>query len=141
MEQRISLVTLGVSDLERSIAFYEALGWKRSAKNAEGVAFFQTGGLALSLYPREEMAKDAAISPDGKGFGGVTLAQNVRTREDVDAVIAEAVAMGAKLLRPPFEIFWGGYLGYFADPDGHVWEICWNPGFEILADGSIKLPD
>jgi catechol 2,3-dioxygenase-like lactoylglutathione lyase family enzyme len=141
VEQRISLVTLGVSDLARSIAFYERLGWRRSVKNAPGVAFFQIGGLAMALYPKEEMAKDADISPEGTGFGGITLAQNVRTREDVDRAVAEAVEAGATLLRAPYEISWGGYLGYFADPDGYPWEVAWNPGFEILEDGSIKLPD
>jgi len=141
MEQRISLLTLGVRDLDRSIAFYTKLGWRRSVRNAAGVAFFQMGCTAFALYPRDDMAADAQISPEGGGFGGVTLAQNVRTRDEVGIVIEEALAAGATLLRAPFEISWGGYLGYFADPDGFVWEICWNPGLEILEDGGINLPD
>jgi catechol 2,3-dioxygenase-like lactoylglutathione lyase family enzyme len=141
MEQRISLVTLGVSDLSRSIAFYERLGWTRSVRKAEGVAFFQMGCTAFGLYPKGEMAKDAGISAVGSGFCGVTLAQNVRSRGEVDQTIADAVAAGATLVKAPSEIFWGGYLGYFADPDGYLWEIAWNPGFEVLADGSVRLPD
>lgn len=141
MEQRISLVTLGVSDLARSIAFYERLGWRRSVRNAPDVAFFQIGGTAFGLYPKEKLAEDAKISPEGSGFGGITLAQNSRSKEEVDRTIAEAVAAGATLLKAPEEVFWGGYSGYFADPpDGYPWEGAWNPGFEILEDGSIKLP-
>ena len=141
MEQRVSLITLGVRDLERSRAFYERLGWKRSVAAAEGVAFFQVGGMALSLYPRDELAADATISPEGSGFGGVALAFNTRTREEVDAVLAEAQAAGGTLLKPAQEAFWGGYSGYFADPDGFLWEVAWNPAFAIAPDGSIRLPD
>ncbi len=141
MEQQISLVTLGVSDLNRSISFYETLGWQRSVREAPGVAFFQIGGMAFGLYPRDKLAEDAQLSPDGSGFGGVALAQNARSKEEVDRILAEAVAAGAKLLKPTQDVFWGGYSGYFADPDGFPWEIARNPGFEILDDGSIKLPD
>ena len=141
MEQRISLVTLGVLDLQRSIFFYERLGWSRSMLKAEGVAFFQTGGSAFGLYPREKLAEDAQLPPQGSGFGGFALAHNVRSKEEVDRILDEVVAAGAKLLKPAQETFWGGYSGYFCDPDGHPWEIAFNPGFEILPDGSIKLPD
>lgn len=141
MEQRISLVTLGVLDLKASISFYERLGWWRSMLKAEGVAFFQTGGSAFGLYPREKLAEDARLPPKGSGFGGFTLAYNARSKEEVDRVLAEAVAAGAKLLKPAEEVFWGGYSGYFSDPDGHPWEVAFNPGFEILPDGSIKLPE
>jgi predicted lactoylglutathione lyase len=141
MEQRISLVTLGVMDLKRSISFYERLGWRRSMPQSEGVAFFQIGGSVFGLYPRDKLAEDAQIPPQGSGFGGITLAHNVRSREEADRVLAEAVAAGGKLLKPAQDVFWGGYSGYFADPDGHPWEIAWNPFFEILEDGSIKLPD
>jgi len=140
MEQRISLITLGVSDLNRSRAFYERLGWRRSMKNTEGIVFFQTGGMALALYPRSELATDAEISPEGGGFNAVALAYNARTREDVDSVLAEAQSAGAKLLKPAREAFWGGYSGYFADPDGFLWEVAWNPQFTIAADGSVQLP-
>lgn len=141
MEQRISLVTLGVADLDRSRAFYERLGWRRSVANAEGVAFFQAGGMVLSLYPRVELAKDAKLPAAGEGFGGIALAYNARTREEVDAVLAEAVAAGATLLKAAKDAFWGGYSGYFADPDGFPWEVAWNPSFPIAEDGSLHLPD
>jgi uncharacterized protein len=141
MEQRISLITLGVTDLERSQAFYERLGWQRSMRGADGVVFFQTGGMALALYPRSELATDACVSPQGQGFPGFALAYNARGRAEVDAVLAEAQAAGATILKPAQEAFWGGYSGYFADPDGFPWEVAWNPSFPIAADGSIRLPD
>ena len=141
MEQRVSLITLGVADLERSREFYERLGWRRSMTKAEGVMFFQTGGMALALYPRRELAKDANVAPDGYGFSGIALAYNSRTREEVDLVLAQAEAAGAKLLKPAQEAFWGGYSGYFADPDGFLWEVAWNPSFRIAEDGSVRIPD
>jgi predicted lactoylglutathione lyase len=141
MEQRVSLITLGVADLERSRKFYERLGWRRSMANAEGVVFFQTGGMALALYPRRDLAKDANLADDGRGFSGISLAYNTRSREDVDSVLAEAEAAGAKILKPAQTAFWGGYSGYFSDPDGFPWEVAWNPSFLIADDGSIKIPD
>ncbi|MDE3187641.1 MAG: VOC family protein [Acidobacteriota bacterium] len=141
MEQRISLVTLGVADLERSSRFYERLGWRRSAVKAEGVVFFQAGGMALALYPRLELAKDAHIAADGHGFAGVALAYNARSRDEVDAVLADAKAAGATILKPAEQAFWGGYSGYFSDPDGFPWEVAWNPSFVIAEDGSVRLPD
>jgi uncharacterized protein len=141
MEQRVSLITLGVADLKRSSEFYERLGWRRCVANAEGVVFFQVGGMGLSLFPRGELAKDATISDDGHGFGGVSLAYNARTRDEVDSVLAEAEAAGAKMLKPAREAFWGGYSGYFSDPDGFLWEVAWNPSFAIAEDGSIRIPD
>ncbi len=141
MEQRVSLVTLGVADLARARAFYEALGWKRSMRAAEGVAFYQTNCMALGLYPREDLARDAGISADGSGFGGIALAYNTRNKAEVDAVLAEAARAGATLVKPAHEMFWGGYAGYFSDPDGHLWEIAWNPGFPMTEYGGIRLPD
>ena len=141
MEQRISLVTLGVGNLERSREFYERLGWKRAMAAAEGIVFFQAGGMALALYPREELAKDAKVSEEGSGFGGVTLAYNTRSKKEVDAVLGEAEAAGAKIMKKAEEAFWGGYSGYFADPDGFLWEVAWNPFFEVREDGGIRLPD
>ena len=141
MEQRVSLITLGVANLERSKEFYERLGWRRSMANAEGVVFFQAGGMALALYPRRDLAKDANIVDDGRSFSGISLAYNARTREVVDAVLAEAEAAGAKILKPAQTAFWGGYSGYFSDPDGFPWEVAWNPSFLIAEDGSIKIPD
>jgi uncharacterized protein len=140
MEQRVSLITLGVAELERSRSFYERLGWKRSNAKAEEIVFFQAGGMALALYPRVALAKDANVSPHGFGFCGITLAYNTRTRGEVDAVLAQAEAAGAKLLKPAQEAFWGGYSGYFADPDGFLWEVAWNPFFPIAEDGSIRIP-
>lgn len=141
MEQRVSIVTLGVADLKRSREFYERLGWRRSMAQAEGVVFFQTGGLALALYPRNELAKDANIAADGQGFSGFSLAYNARNREGVDSVLSEAEAAGAKLMKPAQEVFWGGYSGYFSDPDGFLWEVAWNPFFVMAEDGSIQIPD
>jgi uncharacterized glyoxalase superfamily protein PhnB len=108
---------------------------------AEGIVFFQTGGMALALYPRPDLAKDANIAPEGHGFGGVTLAYNARNRAEVDSVLKEAQAAGAKILKPAQEAFWGGYSGYFSDPDSFVWEVAWNPEFAIAEDGSVRLPD
>jgi len=139
MEQRVSLITLGVADLQRSRDFYERLRWKRANAEADGIVFFQAGGMGLALYPRIELAKDANVSPDGRGFSGFTLAYNARTRDEVDSVLAQAEAAGAKLLKPAQETFWGGYDGYFADPDGFLWEVAWNPFFPIAEDGSIRI--
>ena len=141
MEQRVSIITLGVADLERSRKFYERLGWRRSMPQTEGIAFFRIPGMALALYPREELAKDANRSAEGSGFCGISLAYNTRRREDVDSTMAEAAAAGAKVLKPAREAFWGGYSGYFSDPDGFPWEVAWNPSFPILQDGSIRIPD
>jgi catechol 2,3-dioxygenase-like lactoylglutathione lyase family enzyme len=139
MEQRLSLVTLGVADLERSRRFYEdGLGWRRGNNHAE-VVFYQIGGAVLALWRRDALAQDAHLADAGSGFGGIALAYNARTREEVDAVLAEAEAAGAKILKPAEHAFWGGYSGYFADPDGHVWEVAWNPEWTIADDGSVRL--
>lgn len=140
MEQRLSIVTLGVSDLSRSREFYERLGWRRSTASSEAIVFFQAGCMALALYPRAELAKDANVAADGTGFRGITLAYNARSREDVDRVLAEAKAAGAKILKPAQEAFWGGYSGYFSDPDGFLWEVAWNPFFRIAENGAMQLP-
>jgi hypothetical protein len=140
MEPRISLITLGVADLPRSRAFYEALGWH--GQETEETYFVQTGGSAVVLWSRSKLADDAGVTDTGAGsFGGVALAQNVRSRDEVDATMAAAGAAGAKITKPAEETFYGGYAGYFADPDGHMWEIAHNPGFTLAADGSLTLPD
>ena len=141
MEQRLSIVTLGVADLQRSREFYERMGWRRSMAKAEGVVFFQAGGMALALYPRSDLAKDANVTAEGQGFNGVSLAYNARNRGEVDSVLAEAQAAGAKLAKPAMDALWGGYSGYFADPDGFLWEVAWNPFFPIAEDGSIQIPE
>ncbi len=143
MEPRISLITLGVGDLDRSLRFYrDGLGWPASSASVSGeVAFFRSSGAVLALYPRQLLAADMQAAADGSGFGGIALAQNVRERAEVDAVLAQAEAAGGSILKPASEAEWGGYHGYFADPDGYPWEIAWNPGFPIRPDGSIMLPD
>ena len=141
MEARISLVTLGVADIERARRFYEALGFAAGGLSNDHVVFFQLGGTILSLYPRRALAADAHLAPEGSGFGGVTLGHNARSRDEVDALLAAAAAAGAIILKPAEEVCWGGYSGYFADPDGHPWEVAWNPHFPILEDGTVRLPD
>ena len=131
MEARISIITLGVSDLARSIQFYrDGLGLPLRP-GEENIAFFETRGTWLALYPREALAEDATVSPQGSGFPSFTLAHNVRTREEVDATLREAEAAGATIVKPAADTFWGGYSGYFADPDRYLWEIAWNPYFWI----------
>lgn len=138
MEQRLSLVTLGVSDVAAARSFYERLGWSPTLEVEETV-FFQAGCLAVTLWSRTKLAKDSAVV-DGGGWGGVTLAHNVASEEDVDRVIEEARAAGATIAREPAKTSWGGYTGIFVDPDGHPWEIAHNPGFELRADGALILP-
>jgi catechol 2,3-dioxygenase-like lactoylglutathione lyase family enzyme len=138
MEQRLSMVTLGVADLDRSLRFYQALGWQRGNKEAE-VVFFQAGGTVVGLWSRASLAEDAHVPPEGSGFAGITVAYNTRTREEVDAVLAQAKAAGGTITKPAEAAFWGGYAGYFADPDDHLWEVAWNPHWTITADGSVRL--
>jgi len=140
VDQRISLVTLGVADLARSRAFYERLGWQGA--EVEETVFFQAGGQAVVLWARDRVAADAGIPDDGAGgFGGITLAHNVGARDDVDRIVQAAASAGAEVTTAPRETFYGGYAGYFRDPDGHVWEIAWNPGFTLRPDGTLVLPD
>ena len=138
MEQRVSLITLGVADLERARAFYEALGWTTSSEPGSDVVFFQAGGMVLALWARDRLAEDSVVS-DGGGWGGVTLAHNVRSRAEVDAVLAEAGAARGAIARAGAETFWGGYSGAFADPEGHAWEVAHNPHWTIADDGSVTL--
>jgi len=138
VEQRVSLVTLGVADLARSRAFYEALGWITGAAADDDVVFFQAGGAVVALWDRARLAADSCMTDTG-GWGGVTLAHNVRSPEEVDTVLAEAEAAGATIGRPGAETFWGGYSGVFVDPDGHPWEVAHNPHWTLGDDGSISL--
>src|SRR5919109_1615714 len=135
MEQRLSLVTLGVRDLARSRAFYEALGWNTRAEPDDDVVFFQVGGMIAALWDRARLAEDSGVE-DGGGWGGITLAHNVRSPAEVDEVIGQARAAGAAIAREPAETFWGGYSGVFIDPDGHPWEVAHNPRWTIDDDGS-----
>jgi uncharacterized glyoxalase superfamily protein PhnB len=141
MDQRLTLVTLGVADFARSLKFYEALGWKKSSASQDDVAFFQMNGLGLALYPAHLLAADAKLGPKNAGFGGITLAINVRTRDAVAPLLEEARRAGGSILKPAEDAFWGGHTGYFADPDGYPWEVAWNPGFDLLPDGRLRLPD
>jgi predicted lactoylglutathione lyase len=138
MEQRVSLITLGVSDLAASRRFYEALGWSSAAEPDADVVFFQAGGMVLALWSRASLAEDSGVS-DGGGWGGVTLAYNVGSPAEVDAVVAEARGAGATISREPAATFWGGYSGMFVDPDGHPWEVAHNPFWTLRPDGSISL--
>jgi len=138
MEQRVSLITLGAADIGRARAFYKALGWTTRAEPGDDVVFFQAGGMIVALWSRAELGEDTAVADSG-GWGGVTLAHNVRSPAEVDAVLAEAEAAGATIPRSGAETFWGGYSGVFVDLDGHPWEIAHNPGWTLGADGSVKL--
>ncbi len=141
MDQRISIVTLAVGNLEASIAFFERLGWCRSLRQFENIAFFQCGSMALALYPRDKLAEDAGVPSADAGFEGFTLAYNTRARDDVNAVLAEAEAAGATIMKPAQDVFWGGYSGYFRDLDGHLWEVAWNPFLDLDDDGAVRLAD
>jgi catechol 2,3-dioxygenase-like lactoylglutathione lyase family enzyme len=137
VEQRVSLITLGVADLDRARRFYEGLGWE-VARAQEDVAFFQAGGTVVALWSRERLAEDSGVA-DGGGWGGVTLAHNVRSPEEVDAVLDEARSAGALIPRAGAATFWGGYSGVFVDPDGHPWEVAHNPYWHLADDGSVDL--
>jgi uncharacterized protein len=139
MEPRLSLVTLGVADVARARAFYEALGFTAGSASQDSVTFLDAGGVVLGLYGRAALAEDAAVADGTAGFSGVALAHNARSEADVDAVLAEAVAAGAKLVKPAAKVFWGGYSGYFADPDGHLWEVAYNPYFKLGDGGRVVL--
>ena len=139
MDARISLVTLGVADVDRARAFYEALGWR--GQTVQQTVFFQAGGLAVVLWGRDLLADDAGVDDDGARFSGIALAQNVRSREEVDAVLEAVSSAGGTITRRAAETFYGGYAGYFTDPDGHPWEVAHNPGFTLTDDGSLVLPD
>ena len=139
MEPRISVITLGVADLGRAHAFYTALRWRTGGRPEDGVVFFQAGGMVLALWDREELARDSVVEDPG-GWGGITLAHNVRSPAEVDAVLADAERAGATIGRRGAETFWGGYSGVFLDPDGHPWEVAHNPRWELGPDGGVRLP-
>jgi predicted lactoylglutathione lyase len=138
--QRVNLITLGVADLGTSKTFYDRLGW-REVKPQDGIAFYKMNGLLLGLFPLGELAKDQGRPEAGLGTGAMTLAQNFATQADVDAAWAAAVSAGATPLKKPQKVFWGGYSGYYADPDGHVWEVAMNPFWQLTEDGRVSIPD
>jgi catechol 2,3-dioxygenase-like lactoylglutathione lyase family enzyme len=138
VQQRVSLITIGVSDVERARAFYEALGWTTRAEAGADIVFFQAGGMVVALWGRAELAADSGVE-DAGGWGGITLAHNVGSPAEVDRVIDEARAAGARVAREGAETFWGGYSGAFVDPDGHAWEVAHNPHWTLADDGSITI--
>ncbi len=141
LEPRISIITLGVSDFQKSLDFYKnCLGLPLSEASQGDIAFFKTGGVILALYPDKELVKDATVDSKGSGFPRFTLAHNVRTKEEVDTTLEFVAEKGAKIIKPAEDVFWGGRSGYFADPDGFLWEIAWNPFAPIKEDGSLDLP-
>jgi uncharacterized protein len=142
VEPRLSIVTLGVADMKRSKAFYEALGFTASPASNDNITFFNAGGVVLGLYGRQALADDANVAAgDDIGFSGTTIAHNCRSEAEVDAVLSHAETMGAKITKQAQKVFWGGYSGYFADLDGHLWEVAYNPFFPLNQDGQIMLPD
>jgi len=138
--QRLSLVTLGVEDVARSRAFYGRLGWRAADFDSTEVAFFDMNGVILALYGREPLAEDAAVPAAGSGFRATAMAINLASEAEVDAVLAEAAAAGGTITQPARQVFWGGYAGYFADPDGHLWEVAFNPFWPLDAQGRPRLP-
>ena len=141
MRQKLTLVTLGVKDLDSSIKFYrDGLGWKPSNASQDSIVFFDLGGVGFALYPRNLLAEDAAVNPEGTGFSGITLAHNTKSIEEVDAVLHKAEQAGAKIIKRGQQVFWGGYSGYFADPDGYLWEVAWNPFLEFDEKDALIFP-
>ena len=140
MEPRLSLVTLGVADMTRARSFYEALGFVASTDSQPSVTFLSAGGVVLGLFGRQALAGDAGVADSPPGFAGIALAHNCRSEADVEKVLAEAVAAGGRLVKPAQKVFWGGYSGYFADPDGHLWEVAYNPFWRLDAAGRVQLP-
>jgi predicted lactoylglutathione lyase len=139
MRQKLNLITLGVDDFEKSVQFYEALGWKRSSASTEGLALFPLGGITLALHPRHELAADALTEDKTRGFSGITISFNAKSTEEVDSVMKEAVAAGARIVKHAQKVYWGGYSGYFSDPSGHLIEVAHNPFWELDDNDNLKL--
>jgi uncharacterized protein len=140
MRQKLNLITLGVDDFEKSVQFYEALGWKRSPASVDGLALFPLGGITLALHPRHELAADALASDKGvAGFSGITISFNAKSVEEVDVVMQEALTAGARIVKPAQKVYWGGYSGYFSDPSGHLIEVAHNPFWELDENDNLKL--
>jgi catechol 2,3-dioxygenase-like lactoylglutathione lyase family enzyme len=140
MRQKLNLITLGVSDFKRSLDFYEkGLGWKKSKSSMDDLALFPLGGMILALYPKHLLAEDATVSPEGSGFPGIALSHNARSEKEVEDVLNEVKALGATIVKPAQKVFWGGYSGYFKDPDGYLFEVAFNPFWELDDQDNLKL--
>lgn len=141
MRQKLNIVTLGVKNFEQSLSFYrDGLGWQLSSASQDNIAFFPLGGIVIALYPREKLAEDVNLAAQGSGFSGITLAYNAKSKAEVDDVLSTVERLGAKIIKKAETVFWGGYSGYFADLDGHLWEVAWNPFFEFDAQDNLVLP-
>jgi catechol 2,3-dioxygenase-like lactoylglutathione lyase family enzyme len=141
MRQKLNLITLGVSDFQKSVDFYEkGLGWQKSSASVEELAVFPLGGMVLALHPRTALAEDATVSPEGSGFSGLTISYNARSEKEVDEVLEKVSCIGATIIKPAQKVYWGGYSGYFKDPDGHLFEVAYNPFWELDENDNIKLP-
>ncbi len=141
MKQRVSIITLGVKDFQRSLDFYKSgLGWEPSSASGENIAFFPMKGVVFALYPRDQLAADATISSNGSGFSGITLSYNTKRQEEVDQVLSKVHGLGMQIIKQAQKASWGGYHGYFADPDGYLWEVAWNPYFAFDEKDSLVLP-
>jgi catechol 2,3-dioxygenase-like lactoylglutathione lyase family enzyme len=141
MRPKLNIVTLGVLDFERALQFYQqGLGWQPSSASQDDVAFFPLGGIVLALYPRAKLAEDAQVSPAGSGFSGITLAYNTKSEAEVDEVLQTVEKLGATIVKKAQKVFWGGYSGYFTDPEGHLWEVAWNPFFGFDENDNLSLP-
>ncbi len=141
MRQKMAILTLGVADMDRAIDFYErGLSWKRSSASTKNLIVYSLGGIGLALYPRKLLAKDATVEETGSGFSGVTLSHIAKNEAEVDAILEEAVKAGATLVKPAQKVFWGGYSGYFKDPDGYLFEVAYNPFWKLDADGNVIFP-
>jgi catechol 2,3-dioxygenase-like lactoylglutathione lyase family enzyme len=141
MRQKLNLITLGVSDFQKSVDFYEkGLGWQKSSASVEELAVFPLGGMVLALHPRTALAEDATVSPEGSGFSGLTISYNARSEKEVDEVLEKVSGIGATIIKPAQKVYWGGYSGYFKDPDGHLFEVAYNPFWELDENDNIKLP-
>ncbi len=142
MRQKLCLITLGVNNLEKALDFYEkGLGWKKSSASQGDIAFFQLGGIVLSLYPRNLLAKDATVEDKGEGFSGITISHNTRSEQEVEDVLMEVEKLGATIVKKAEKVFWGGYSGYFTDPDGHLYEVAFNPYWKFDDNDNVMLPD
>lgn len=141
MKPRINIITLGVEDFQKSLAFYkEGLGWELSKASNDNIAFFPLNGIVLALYPKDALAEDVRVSPEGSGFSGVTLAYNANDPEEVDQILMTVEKLGARIVKRAEKVFWGGYSGYFADPNGFLWEVAHNPYFTFDEQGNLVLP-